>query len=67
MRHARERMNDYRRIAILRAPRQRFVPEAAARLYQDLRRFIADVLSAASIHTVVVSHHLPHAASLPDR
>jgi Icc-related predicted phosphoesterase len=60
-------MNDYRQIAIQRKPWQRFVPEAAARLHQDSRRFIEDALGAASIPTVVVTHHLPHAASLPDR
>lgn len=66
MRHARERMNDYRYIALQRKPWQRFVPEAAARIYQHSRRFIGNALSAASIPTVVVTHHLPHPASLPD-
>jgi Icc-related predicted phosphoesterase len=67
MRHARERMNDYRQIALQRKPWQRFVPEAAVRMHQDSRRFIEQALSSASIPTVVVTHHLPHAASLPDR
>jgi Icc-related predicted phosphoesterase len=67
MRHARERMNDYRQTALQRKPWQRFVPEAAARMHQDSRRFIENVLSSASIPTVVVTHHVPHPASLPDR
>lgn len=67
MRHARERMNDYRQIALQRKPGQRFVPEAAARRHQDTKRFIENVLGAASIPTVVFNHHLPHSASLPNR
>lgn len=67
MRHARERMTDYRQIALQRKPWQRFAPEAAARIHQDSRRFIENALGAASIPAVVVTHHLPHAASLPDR
>lgn len=66
MRHARARMNDYRQIALQRKPWQRFAPEAAARMHQDSRRFIENALRAASIPSVVVTHHLPHAASLPD-
>jgi hypothetical protein len=35
--------------------------------HPDSRRFIENVLRSASIPTVVVIHHLPHAGSIPDR
>jgi Icc-related predicted phosphoesterase len=68
MHHARERMNDYRRIALQRSPWQRFVPAAACRMHQDSRRFIEETLHAdRDIPTVVVSHHLPSIKSIPAR
>ena len=67
MSHARERMNDHRQIALQRNPWQRFVPEMAARIHHVSRQFIEESLRAARIPTVVVTHHLPHPASLPDR
>lgn len=68
MRIARERMNDYRRIALQRNPWERFVPAAACRMHQASRRFIEETLKAdRDIPTVVVSHHLPTARSLPAR
>ena len=65
--HARERMNDYRLIAKQRNPWQRFVPETAFRMHQQSRRFIDTALKADPIKTVVVTHHLPHAKSIPSR
>ena len=68
MRFARERMNDYRRIALQRSPWQRFVPVAAYRMHQESRRFIEETLKAdRDILTVVVSHHLPSRKSIPAR
>ncbi|WP_027053227.1 metallophosphoesterase [Mesorhizobium erdmanii] len=65
--HARERMNDFRLIAEQRDPWQRFVPERAFRMHQESRRFIDAALKADPIETVVVTHHLPHAKSIPSR
>jgi len=65
--HARERMNDYRQIAKQRNPWRRFVPETAFRIHQQSRLFIDSALKADSIKTVVVTHHLPHARSIPLR
>jgi Icc-related predicted phosphoesterase len=64
---ARERMNDYRQIAKQRHPWQRFVPETAFRMHQQSRLFVDSVLKADTIKTVVVTHHLPHARSIPWR
>ncbi|WP_322414438.1 metallophosphoesterase family protein [Mesorhizobium huakuii] len=63
--YARERMNDHRLIAKQRNPWQRFVPETAFRMHQDSRQFIDTALKADRIATVVVTHHLPHAKSIP--
>lgn len=65
--HARERMNDYRKIAARRSPWKRFVPETAYRMHQDSRRCIETALESDRIPTVVVTHHLPHANSIPAR
>jgi Icc-related predicted phosphoesterase len=65
--HARERMNDYRQIARQYHPWQRFVPEAAYRMHQQSRLFIDAALKADPVKTVVVTHHLPHARSIPDK
>ena len=65
--HAHERMNDYRQIAKQRNPWQRFLPETAYRMHQQSRRFIDAALKADPITTVVVTHHLPHAKSIPSR
>lgn len=67
MRNARERINDHRQIAKQRNPWQRFVPEAALRMHERSRRFIDTALKADPIKTVVVTHHLPHALSIPPR
>ncbi|WP_315924195.1 metallophosphoesterase [Mesorhizobium sp. SP-1A] len=67
MRYARERMNDYRQIAAQRNPWQRFLPQTAYRMHQDSRRFIETALKSDPIPTVVVTHHLPHARSVPAR
>lgn len=67
MSHARERMNDYRQIALQRRPWQRFVPETAYRMHQESRQFIERSLLEATCPTVVVTHHLPHPRSLPVR
>lgn len=65
--NARERMNDYKQIALRRNPWQRFVPEMAYRMHKDSRGFIDTELKAAPTKTVVVTHHLPHARSVPPR
>ncbi|MEO3384966.1 metallophosphoesterase [Mesorhizobium sp. CAU 1741] len=67
MSHARERMNDYRQIALQRNPWQRFVPEAAARMHHVSRQFIEESLLATRIPTIVLTHHLPHPQSIPKR
>ncbi|RVA57608.1 phosphatase [Mesorhizobium sp. M7A.F.Ca.US.001.01.1.1] len=65
--YARERMNDHKLIAKQRNPWQRFVPETAFRLHQVSRLFITSALKADPITTIVVTHHLPHAKSIPSR
>jgi Icc-related predicted phosphoesterase len=65
--HARERMNDYRQIARQRNPWQRFGPETAYRMHQQSRLFIETALKVDPVKTVVVTHHLPHAQSVPSR
>ena len=67
MHYARERMNDYRQVAKQRNPWQRFLPETAYRLHRKSRKFIDTALKADRITTVVVTHHLPHAQSIPPR
>lgn len=67
MAYARERMNDHRVIALQRNPWQRFVPETAYRLHQESRQFIESALASGDTPTVVVTHHLPHAMSVPTR
>ncbi|MER9371162.1 metallophosphoesterase [Mesorhizobium sp. M0491] len=67
MTYARERMNDHRLIAKQRNPWQRFVPETAFRMHRESRAFIDSALKADPIETVVVTHHLPHAKSIPPR
>lgn len=66
MHHASERMNDYKKIARQRNPWQRFIPEAAYRMHQQSRTFLDTALKDPS-RTVVVTHHLPHALSIPPR
>jgi Icc-related predicted phosphoesterase len=64
--HARERMNDYKKIARQHHPWQRFMPEAAYRMHQQSRLFIETALKIDPAKTaVVVTHHLPHAKSIP--
>jgi len=65
MRHARDRMNDYRRIAEQKRPWLRFLPETALRLHQRSRLFIDSELNANSEKAVVVTHHPPHPLSIP--
>ncbi|KQU94915.1 hypothetical protein ASD12_24635 [Mesorhizobium sp. Root102] len=65
--HARERMNDFKLIAEQRNPWQRFVPETAFRMHQESRLFLDSALKTDPITTVVVTHHLPHARSIPPR
>jgi hypothetical protein len=60
-------LNDYRQIAAQRNPWQRFLPQTAYRMHQDSRRFIETALQSDPIPTVVVTHHLPHARSVPAR
>ncbi|MER9560663.1 metallophosphoesterase [Mesorhizobium sp. M0571] len=65
--YARERMNDYKLIAKQRNPWQRFVPETAFRMHQESRLFLDSALKTDPIKTVVVTHHMPHAGSIPSR
>ncbi|RVA45830.1 phosphatase [Mesorhizobium sp. M7A.F.Ca.US.001.01.1.1] len=65
--HARERMNDFKLIAEQRNPWRRFLPETAYRMHRESRAFIDSALKADPIETVVVTHHLPHAKSIPSR
>jgi 3',5'-cyclic AMP phosphodiesterase CpdA len=67
MDHARRRMNDYRQIAWQKIPWQRFLPVHALRLHQDSKAFLARDLASNPLPTVVVTHHLPHPRSLPER
>src|SRR5690606_7398172 len=67
MSHARERMNDYRRIALQRNPWKRFLPQDACRMHHVSRQFIQTALKAEEIFAVVVTHHLPHVRSIPER
>lgn len=67
MMHARGRMNDYKAISLQKKPWKRFVPEAAARIHQQSREFLAAALTDESLPSVVVTHHLPHPDSMPPR
>lgn len=67
MHHARAGMNDFRYIAKQRNPWQRFVPETAYRMHQQSREFLDTALKSDPIKTVVVTHHLPYARSIPSR
>lgn len=67
MANARDRMNDYRKIALKRHPWKRLVPEVAFRIHQESLQFIESSLLADSMPTVVVTHHLPHPRSIPER
>lgn len=48
-------------------PWERFLPFHAYRLHQDSKAFLERQLGANPPPTVVVSHHLPHPRSLPER
>lgn len=63
MAHARERMNDYRKVALQRNPWQRLSPQATSRIHWESRAFIQATVGAAG-PAVVVTHHAPLAASL---
>ncbi|MFD2053745.1 metallophosphoesterase [Mesorhizobium calcicola] len=65
--HARQSMNDYSQIAAQRNPWQRFLPLTAYRMHQESRHVIETALKSEPVPTVVVTHHLPHANSIPNR
>lgn len=67
MDHARGRMNDHREISWQKNPWKRFLPVHAYRLHQDSRDFLERELNSNPMSTVVVTHHLPNARSLPER
>ena len=67
MDHARRRMNDYRQIAWQKNPWQRFLPVHSYRLHQDSKAFLARELASSPVPAVVVTHHLPHRRSVPER
>src|SRR5690606_800255 len=48
-------------------PWQRFLPIHSYRLHQDSRAFLARELASRPLPTVVVTHHLPHSRSIPER
>jgi Icc-related predicted phosphoesterase len=65
--HARERMNDYKQIAAQRNPWKRFLPQTAYRMHRDSRHFIEAAVKCDPDPIVVVTHHLPHPRSIPER
>jgi len=60
-------MNDYRQIAAQRNPWKRFLPQTAYRMHRDSLRFIKANVKPDLGPTVVVTHHLPHRRSIPER
>jgi len=68
MHYAKERMNDYRMIAMSKTPWRRFSPEDALHLHMQSRTFLEETLSEPfDGPTVVVSHHCPHPNSIHER
>jgi len=67
MDHARRRMNDYRQIAWQKNPWKRLLPVHSYRLHQDSKAYLTRELSSSPWPTVVVTHHLPHQFSIPER
>lgn len=67
MDNARRCMNDYRQIAWRKRPWKRFLPVHSYRLHQDSKALLARQLGSNPLPTVVVTHHLPHARSIPER
>ena len=67
MMHAREKMNDYRRISLRKWPWKRFAPQSSARLHDQSRAFIASALDGLTGKSVIVTHHLPYPGSVPRR
>lgn len=73
MNTARHRMNDYKRIKISPQPetywqrKHRLFPAMAARRHHASRGWLEEQLAAGEAsNTVVVTHHAPHAQSIPD-
>lgn len=64
MSHAKERMNDYRKIAYQRMPWRRFRPTNAVRLHTEGVAFIEKAIRDTSSPMVVVTHHAPLPQSL---
>jgi hypothetical protein len=68
MRAARTGMNDHRLIGWRKQPWERFRPEEALMLHATSRCFFADTFATPfDGTTVALSHHSPHAASVPAR
>jgi len=68
MLHARSAMNDYRAISWRRDPWQRFLPEHALEMHMASRTFLESALKIPfDGPTVVVTHHVPHPASVHPR
>jgi Icc-related predicted phosphoesterase len=68
MNAARTGMNDHRLIGWRKEPWERFRPQEALMLHAASRAFFADTLSSPfNGATVALSHHAPHARSVPDR
>ena len=67
MDHARRRMNDYRQVAWQKNPWKRLLPVHSYRLHQDSKAYLTRELSSSPLPTVVVTHHLPHQFSIPER
>lgn len=64
----RDGMVDYRRIRTGSRSRNRIEPGDVLAMHRATRTFLADALSVPDAGTaVVVTHHAPHPASLPDR
>lgn len=67
MAHAGEGMEDYRKICLRKSPRMAFSPHASACRHDRSREFIRSAMKAITGPSVIVSHHLPHASSVPRR
>ncbi|WP_210183331.1 metallophosphoesterase, partial [Methylobrevis pamukkalensis] len=64
MDHARNLMNDHRRISNRKQPWSRFLPADALHLHEKTRRFIDEAPLDDGSPVVVVTHHAPHPGSL---
>ena len=65
---AKDRMNDFRAIKLVKTPWEMFTPEASLALHRASRAFIWQTLEQPFAGpTVVVTHHAPHPGSIHTR